>query len=346
MIELLIINNVPSFYKINLYNELSKKIHIHVVFLALTDQVVNSSQFRNEINFSFEIISDIQIEKRNKIVSLIKVFVLSRKIKYKKIIFGGYDNLETLFLPFFQSKKKNCLQFESSIFESKTVGIIAWIKRVVLSRYSIALPSGDNQFELLKELKFSGTLIKTYGVGIFNRFNFDKIEKSKRIGDLKYLYVGRLINKKNLFLLVNTFNENKKPLEIVGSGYLLNELKSIANSNIVFSEFIDNNNIYKYYLRNDIFILPSIAEPWGLVIEEAIYYHLPVIISNAVGCQAEMVVKPNSGVIFNPNSKESLINAMNYVESNFDKLRSNCINFDFSIRDEMQINAYLEVGKL
>ena len=71
MIELLIINNVPSFYKINLYNELSKKINIHVVFLALTDQVVNSSQFRNEINFSFEIISDIQIEKRNKILSLI-----------------------------------------------------------------------------------------------------------------------------------------------------------------------------------------------------------------------------------------------------------------------------------
>jgi len=346
MIELLIINNVPSFYKINLYNELSKRINIHVVFLALTDQVVISNQFRNEINFSFEIISDIQIEKRNKIVSLIKVFALSRKIKYKKIIFGGYDNLETFFLPLFQSKKKNCLQFESSIFESKTVGVIAWIKRVLLTRYNIALPSGDNQSELLKELKFSGELIKTYGVGIFNRFNFDKIEKSKRIGDLKYLYAGRLINKKNLFLLVNTFNENRKPLEIVGSGYLLNELKSIANSNIVFTEFVDNNQIYKYYLRNDIFILPSKAEPWGLVIEEAIYYHLPVIISNAVGCQAEMVVKPNSGVIFNLDSNESLINAMNYVEYNFDKLRSNCINFDFKIRDEMQINAYLEVGKL
>ena len=63
MIDLLIINNVPSFYKINLYNELSKKIQIHVVFLALTDQVVNSIQFRNEINFSFEIISDIQKKK-------------------------------------------------------------------------------------------------------------------------------------------------------------------------------------------------------------------------------------------------------------------------------------------
>ena len=346
MIDLLIVNNVPAFYKINLYNELSKKLNIHVVFLALTDQVVISDKFRNEINFSFEIISDIQIEKRNKILSLIKVFTLLRKLKFKKIIFGGYDNLETFFLPFFQLKKKNCLQFESSIFESKTVGIIAWIKQVLLSRYSIALPAGDNQSELLKELKFSGTLIKTYGVGIFNRLKFDKIEKSKRIGDLKYLYVGRLINKKNLFLLINTFNESKKPLEIVGSGYLLNELKSLANSNIVFTEFVDNKHIYKYYLRNDIFILPSKAEPWGLVIEEAIYYHLPVIISNAVGCQAEMVVKPNSGLIFNLNCRESLINSMNYLESNFDKLRSNCINFDFKIRDEMQINSYLEVGKL
>jgi glycosyltransferase involved in cell wall biosynthesis len=314
--------------------------------LALSNQVVNSDHFKSEIKFSFDIISDIQIEKRNKIFSLIKVFAISKKLKFKKIIFGGYDNWETFLLPFFHPKQKNCLQFESSIFESKTVGIIAWIKWVLLKRYKIALPSGDNQCELLKELNFSGELIKTYGVGIFNRFNFDKIEKSKRIEDLKYLYVGRLINKKNLFLLVETFNQNKKPLEIVGSGFLLKELKSIANTNITFTEFVDNSQIYKYYLANDVFILPSIAEPWGLVIEEAIFYHLPVIISNKVGCQAEMVVKPNSGTIFNPNSKESLIDAINYVESNFDELRSNCAYFNFEIRDKMQVNAYLETCNL
>lgn len=346
MLDLVIINNVPAFYKINLYNELAKKVNIYVIFLALTDQVVISEKFRSEIKFPYHIISNRQIEERNIFISLLKVIGLLRKLKFTKIIFGGYDNLETLLLPFFISKKKNCLQFESSIFESKSTGPIAWIKKVILSRYSVALPSGEMQCQLLRKLNFSGLLIKTYGVGIFNRIKFEKIEKSNRTSELRYLFVGRLISKKNPFLLIKIFNENQKPLVIIGDGILLNELRSIANSNITFTQFVDNEQISKFYLSNDIFILPSDAEPWGLVVEEAIYYHLPVIVSDTVGCQHEMVLKPKTGEIFESRSEQSLRDSISSMESKFHEFRNNCCVFDFESRDEKQIHAYTQIVKI
>ena len=42
------------------------------------------------------------------------------------------------------------------------------------------------------------------------------------------------------------------------------------------------------YAEYDILILPSLSEPWGLVVEEALYYGMPVIISDRVGCRSEV----------------------------------------------------------
>ncbi|PXY41991.1 hypothetical protein DMB65_05340 [Flavobacterium cheongpyeongense] len=337
-LDFLIINNVPSFYKINLYNELAKSAQIHVVFIALTNQVVINKFFQEEILFSYELLSPIQIEKRNKWQSLKKLYSICDKYNYKKIIYGGYDDLEERIFIFLTPKRKNCLQFESSIRESKVTGIIAIIKKLFFNRFSIALPSGKLQTAVFKELGFTGTIIETKGVGIFNKDQVSKIINH----DPKYIYVGRLISEKNLEFLIEVFNEINKPLTIVGCGILEEVLKEKANSNIQFTGFVPNNEVNRLYNTHDIFILPSISEPWGLVIEEAIYFGLPVLISNAVGCQEEMVLKPKTGIVFSPFDVKSLKNSIIEIEKHIDYYIDNCKSFNFNERDKMQIEAYLK----
>ena len=133
-IDILIINNVPSFYKINLYNELAKRCSIHVVFIALTNQVVINESFRDDINFSYELISDIQIERRNRFTSLLKLLGIVYHFRFKKIVYGGYDDIEQLITLFLTPKSKNCLQFESSIHETNLNGIRAKLKRIIFKR--------------------------------------------------------------------------------------------------------------------------------------------------------------------------------------------------------------------
>lgn len=340
-LDILIINNVPNFYKINLYNELASRCKIHVVFIALTNQVVIEEIWQENIRFSYELLSSFQIENRNRWQSFKRLYSISIRFNYKKIVYGGYYDLEQKLLLFLTPKSKNCLQFESSIRESKVTGLKAVIKKLLLSRISIAFPSGKLQTDVLEAIGFSGIIIETKGVGIFNKNGEKRIEIYAQNPIHKYIFVGRLISIKNLEFLVTVFNRLDRPLLIVGSGILDPVLKKMANSNIKFSGFVPNEHLRGFYSANDIFILPSISEPWGLVVEEAVYFGLPVIISDAVGCQEEMVLKPKTGVVFSPLNEESLINAISEVENNFEYYRRNCHSFNFTERDANQIEAYL-----
>jgi glycosyltransferase involved in cell wall biosynthesis len=342
-IDILIINNVPSFYKVNLYNELAKRCKIHVVFIALTNQVVIEESFQENIQFSYELLSSIQIEKRNRWQSLKRLYSICKSYNYQKIIYGGYDDVEQRVLLFLTPKSKNCLQFESSIRESKVTGVIAVIKKLFFSRISIALPSGKLQTAVFEALGYKGTIIETKGVGIFNKSCIKEPNKISQNPIPNYIYVGRLIPVKNLEFLIAVFNAINKPLTIVGAGIFDPVLKKQANSNIKFTGFVPNEDLGGLYNVNDIFILPSISEPWGLVVEEAVYFGLPVLVSDAVGCQEEMVLKPKTGIVFSPFDAESLKNAIKKMENNVEYYRHNCFSFDFSVRDTIQIEAYLKV---
>ncbi len=342
-IDYLILNNCPAFYKINLYNELSKKCKIHVVFIGMTDQVVISDLFEKDIHFSYNIITKNALQSRNVVFSLIQIIKIIFKFKFNKIIYGGYDLFELLFIPFMISRSKNCLQFESSIFESSTKGIRGFIKKILLKRYSCVFASSDLQSRVLEVLGYRGKIIESFGVGIFNKNKNRILNLNHDTKDFKYLFVGRLISKKNLNFLINTFNKINKKLTIVGTGLLENDLKEISNSNISFSGFVPNSEIWEYYLNHDIFILPSLVEPWGLVVEEAVYFSIPVLVSDSVGCKHEIVEKTNTGIIFSPTDEFSLINAIDKLESNYSLYFENCKKFDFKIRDSRQIESYLSL---
>ena len=139
------------------------------------------------------------------------------------------------------------------------------------------------------------------------------------------------------------FNRNGKLLTIVGTGILENELRSIAKANITFKGFIANEELSVIYAAHDIFILPSRSEPWGLVVDEAIFHGLPVVVSDRVGCSIDLVEKPSTGVIFNLDNQERFIVALDEVEKNYDQYKK-CVELvDFDRRDELQVKAYIDL---
>ena len=268
-VDLLIINNVPSFYKVNLYNALAQSCRIHVIFLALTDQAIIKDSFLHDMKFSYSLISRDKIEKRSIFRSFRELLRTSKGFSYRKLIFGGYADIEAVLLMFLTPKQKNCLQFESTIYESRVSGIKAWVKRIVFGRHSIALPAGVLHAEVFKALGFSGRIIKTHGVGLINRQELMSVKSLQRqktsVSNVRYLYVGRLIEEKNLELLVRAFNACGKHLSIVGRGVLSARLKQIAKPNIVFKGFVPHDRIHEEYKQCDALILPSKSETWGLV---------------------------------------------------------------------------------
>ena len=70
--------------------------------------------------------------------------------------------------------------------------------------------------------------------------------------------------------------------------------------------FKNQLEISKYYAMSDIIVLPSDGETWGLVVNEAMNFRLPVIASDLVGCGSDLVKHGENGYIFKTGNIEEL----------------------------------------
>ena len=149
--------------------------------------------------------------------------------------------------------------------------------------------------------------------------------------NIKFLYLGRIHPIKGIDLLIETWadielkNRNCS-LEICGYyedvqyyNHLKNTIKKLGLKNIFFSSKVSGIEKEKKYLENDIFIMLSKSENFGLVIAEAMSYGLPVIISNQTPWS---VVKTNNyGWVTSLNKKEISSAIFSAINSNPENLK-------------------------
>jgi glycosyltransferase involved in cell wall biosynthesis len=342
MYDYIFITNIPSFYKVNLYNKLAKQLNIFVIFIADSTEEKRSNDFITLTNadFKYLLINQQELQNRNKFFSIIKLYRVLTHLKYKKLVIGGWDLLELWFANFFSKKNKNCLVVESTIVESQTKGFKGFAKRVFLSRISTVFASGKLQSQLLQELNYKNDIKITQGVGIINKPLLTLVKKNK-IYQKKFLYVGRLVKIKNLESLITIFNElPEHQLTIIGDGEEKKALKSIASKNIIFIDSIENRKLKYNFYENNILILLSLKEVWGLVVEESLYFGLPVIISQNCGA-CELLQNGKNGYIVNPNDVESIKSVITNIDNNkYQNLLTGVADFSVDNKDEYQVRQY------
>lgn len=344
--DLVFITNLSPFYKINLYNEIAKKTKIFVIFMSKTSNCRNEDFFKGEKNFEYIYLNEDCYESRNSIKNSFKLIKILFSIEYKKIIMGGWDSLENWVAWTLSKKSKNCVVVESSEFESINYGIKGFLKKQFMKRITLGFTSGNSQSNLLKNLDYEGKIIKTKGVGIFN-YEKKNLEIKKNNQIKNFIFVGRLSQEKNIEQLITVFNQLKDfNLNIVGYGPLEEKLKKKSKDNIKFLGKINNGDLSEIYQKNDVFILPSKSEPWGLVVEEALYNGLPVILSNRVGCAYEVIKNGVHGEIYDVNSDVELKKKIENISKieNYKKYKNNVENIDFKKVMEEQINSYVEIN--
>lgn len=336
--DIVYLTNTPSFYKLNLCNEIAKTHSLLLVLQGRTKQAVNAST-DTDANYDTVYLYDGDMDERPKAKVFLNLLKLMRSITCKKILYSGWMAMEYNIYSFLSPREKNVVVCESSCYESHFGGVSGVIKKLIIGRMSSALPSGVPHARLFKEIGFKGDINITGGVGLFNKGVRTTNERGSK-ESYKYICVARLTPVKNLKFLIDVFNKNGRKLTIVGRGELEKELKSVAKENITFLGFVENEKMGEIYAQHDIFVLPSSVEPWGLVVDEALYWGLPVIVSDMVGANIDLVKNYSSGVIFDHKSEESLISALAEVERNYQMYITHVNQIDFNERDRKQIAAY------
>lgn len=118
----------------------------------------------------------------------------------------------------------------------------------------------------------------------------------------QFLYVGRYSEEKGLAALVSAYQQYRSmvsepwPLVCAGAGAESRLLKGI--SGIEDRGFVQPDKLPAMMRQAQAFVLPSIREPWGVVVQEAAASGLPILCATSCGASTHLVQDGYNGFLF------------------------------------------------
>ena len=241
-------------------------------------------------------------------------FLIKLLIRKKNIVYTSHTSVWCS--PFRKKSVKNKIYL--SLLKSLRIH-----EKQIIQSYPLTIGLGEY---LKKEIRHANIKIIPNGIYCDKR-KWDNQESKQKIGFDKNIFlittVCRISKIKGLEVLIEAIRKinvdhSRIRVNIIGSfggsfdssdkitPYAQKIITSAKNLPIHFLGFISNKSKYFSYLlaASDIFVLPSLFEPQGKVVLEAMAYGIPVIVSNSGGV-FEMVT-PETGFIFRSGDYEHL----------------------------------------
>lgn len=146
-------------------------------------------------------------------------------------------------------------------------------------------------------------------------------------GDVALIFSGKLIPKKQPLLILDAI-EGLSPsrrqrihLIVMGDGELRADVerkgRQVLGARFHQAGFVNQSEMGQWYAAADCLVLPSkkgAGETWGLVVNEALQFGLPAVVSDGVGCHPDLV-GPATGRVFRSGSADDLARALSETMS-------------------------------
>lgn len=134
------------------------------------------------------------------------------------------------------------------------------------------------------------------------------------------LFVGSVCRRKGLTHLVAAaalLKDTGVVVDCVGppddEEYLRRLQDQVSSSglehSVRFHGLVSREQLWEFYARADIFVLPSLWEGWGVVLMEAMSFSIPIVVSRA-GATTELVADGENGLIVPPGDTAALADAI------------------------------------
>lgn len=332
----------PLIKSISLEKDLKLKVLYESIFSLKKNY---DREFNKKIKYDVDLINNYEfdfINKKKNINFFIYIFKVKKKLNDFKPDFvwlHGYENIRKIIVIIICKflKIKVLVRGESNLIEKGNFYIFtrtllfAFLNLFVFHYMAIGKKNYQFYCKFINKNKVS-----LFPYVVDNNFFQKKISKNNKY-ELKkkykiknntfvFLYSGKLIKKKNVQILIESFTELKiknSILFIVGDGSEMRRLKKqFTQKNIIFMGFVNQSKLVDLYNLSKIFILPSKYEPWGLSVNEAMNCKNALILSSNVGCGADLLKSNFNGFLFKNDNKSDLKMKMLKIISNKNKLRT------------------------
>jgi len=286
----------PASYALDLASNVYDKNEIDYCFIKSNTLVISDSKSNKDF-----------LDKKSWVLRF--RYVLNCFKNNDFIIINGYNNYPFILTFIFNlfSVKKRYIATESdtqlSIPNSPLKRFIKWLYLTIVfqNKYVLGFAGGSNSHkDLFRHYRMEEERIFLMPMMVDNsKFT---TEKNNSHYPFTFLFVGRLVSHKNVEHLIQQFNivfsDKDAILNIIGDGdqgkYLIDKYTS---EKVIFKGKKFNQELVAEYLNASCFVCPSLFEPWGLVVNEALSAGLPVIASKEVGACFDLIKGKETGFI-------------------------------------------------
>jgi len=258
-----------------------------------------------------------------------KVLQISVTNKATTIVINGFHEYYSwivLCVAIFR-RQRIVLSLDSTLYEFVYRPSFQLLKRIFISRCDSFLTYGERSTAYLLSLGAKPSRIFQRVLCAYLPDNYDANDIAESISEKSFslekcLFVGRLSPEKNIDRLLNAIKLVKSAgisinLTIIGAGPLLDQLNDLVgklgiSQNVTFLGSLPYENIVEYYKQSSFLILPSVREPWGLVVNEAMHHGCIPLISSRCGSYIDLIHNryPVSISSFDPEFIESISNVL------------------------------------
>jgi len=333
--KIVILHNIISPYKTLLFNAIYDELNnIQVLYISETEHRREWDIDTNDLKFPYEIMFQAQADE-------IPVVSLSRntwsrlnKLNPDVLIIDGYTYASSWAgLLWGRSRGKKIILWSSSNEEDHVrIFYKEAVKRFFVKRCDAYNVYGTKSREYLSKLGAKVDRISIVGNNTDNAFYFNETTKLKDrrldlckeygLSERNFLYIGRFSEEKNIIHLLDSFRrvkdyDNRWGLILIGSGSQKQEIENYIGElklkDVSLPGFKQKNDIPLFLAMSDVFVLPSISGPWGIVVNEAMASGLPVLVSRKCGCYPDIVKDGENGFSFDPYDKNELFSLMRKI---------------------------------
>jgi glycosyltransferase involved in cell wall biosynthesis len=127
------------------------------------------------------------------------------------------------------------------------------------------------------------------------------------------VFSGKFLPRKDPMTLLRAVDamqhRDRAAVIFLGNGALRDEMERFAREhrlNVHFAGFVNQTDLPKHYAMADVFVLPSLHEPRGSVLNEAMASGLPVVSSDRSGSIGDIVQHGDNGFVFAAGDVQTL----------------------------------------
>lgn len=329
MKRVLFITNYAAPYKVQFYDELSRYFDVTVVFSdKIEDQKHRTSEWFTKGNGGFHSVQLTRCVGTLKGENIcIDVMEWIRK-PWDVIVICGYAS-PTMMIAMAYLRMKRIpfwLEVDGGLVRQDSAAAYA-VKRMLVGSASAYLSSGKATTDYLVHYGAKRETVREYPFSsLFERdilkipvSEAEKKELKQELGlkDGKtILSIGQFIHRKGFDVLLQAAAslDAGADVYIVGGQppeEYLSMCSDLGLGNVHFLGFMKKDKLVKYYQAADLFVLPTREDIWGLVVNEAMAFGLPVVTTDRCVAGLELVENGVTGYIVPVGDAQKLADRIN-----------------------------------